>query len=219
MFYSRNHYISLKNPDNFKSTWNSLTSKYTDNIELVEELWQEIEGAYSNSNRHYHNMTHLESMINNAFKYKDKIKDLDTILFSIFYHDIIYDIKSKDNEEKSAEFAVDRLSKLGLQSDKIVKCRKQIIATKNHNKNVNKDTNYLLDFDLAILGDTPQNYREYTMKIRKEYAIYPDFIYKNGRKKVIQYFLNMDNIFKTEDFQEKFEKEARDNLTMELERL
>lgn len=158
-------------------------------------------------------------MINKAVQYKDKIMDFDAILFSIYYHDIIYNIHKKDNEEKSAEIATDRLSKMGVPQANIKACQNQIIATKLHKYNTNMDTNFLLDFDLAILGDTPQNYKSYTKNIRKEYAIYPDLLYKIVRKKVILNFLNMDSIFKTKDFQDKYEQQARKNLKMELEEL
>lgn len=201
------------------STWENLTLNYTDNIKLVEELWQEIERAYTANNRYYHNISHLEYMINQAVQYKDKIMDFDVILFSIYYHDIIYNIHKKDNEEKSAEIATDRLSKMGVPQANIIACQNQIIATKLHKYNANMDTNFLLDFDLAILGDTPQNYKSYTKNIRKEYAIYPDLLYKIVRKKVILNFLNMDSIFKTKDFQDKYEQQARKNLKMELEEL
>ncbi|WP_245795793.1 hypothetical protein [Epilithonimonas mollis] len=51
---------------------------------------------------------------------KDKISDYDSILFSIFYHDIIYKATSKDNEEKSAELTKIRLEKLNIPNEKII---------------------------------------------------------------------------------------------------
>ncbi len=209
--------ILLRNPKNLKSTWQALTSTYTDKLEMIEEVWQEIERAYTKSNRHYHNLSHLEFMINKAVRYKHKIKDFDSILFSIFYHDIFHNIKRQDNEKKSAEIATDRLNKLGVPSDKILVCKDQIMATKEHKRNASQDTNFLLDFDLAILGDSPEIYKAYIMKIRKEYAMYPDFLYKMGRKKVIQHFLNMPSIFKTEEFLNNYEQQATENLKAELD--
>jgi predicted metal-dependent HD superfamily phosphohydrolase len=40
-----------------------------------------------------------------------------------------------------------------------------------------------LDADLSILGKDLDTYLAYTKMIRKEYSIYPDFLYKPGRKK------------------------------------
>jgi predicted metal-dependent HD superfamily phosphohydrolase len=59
-------------------------------------------------------------------------------------------------------------------------------------------------------------YTQYYQAVRKEYAIYPDLIYNPGRKKVLQHFLSMENIFKTTFFIEKFETTAKLNLQREI---
>ncbi|MBB6461860.1 HD domain-containing protein [Flammeovirga kamogawensis] len=202
---------------NLKEIWYDLTATYISDVELIDELWCEININYSNKNREYHNLSHLAYMIELAFEYKSKIVDFDTLLFSIFYHDIIYNSKRSDNELESAKIASNRLKRLGFLNDRVDKCYEQILATKNHQYNTESDTNFLLDFDLAILGDEPQKYLDYTKKIRKEYSIYPDFLYNMGRKKVLKHFLEMDKIFKTSEFKTNFEQQARKNLITELE--
>jgi len=201
---------------NLKEIWHDLNLKYTSDAVLIGELWNEISRRYSAQDRHYHNLNHLEYMINLAFRYKSEISDFDTLLFTIFYHDIVYNVKRSDNELKSAELAINRLNQLGLSEKQGNRCREQILATKEHTDGTDTDTNFLVDFDLAILGDSPEKYIEYTKRIRKEYAIYPDFMYKKGRKKVLMHFLEMDNIFKTNEFKTKFEARARRNLGNEL---
>ncbi len=156
---------------------------------------------------------------NGSIEYKAYLTDLDTVLFSIFYHDFIYKRRRHNNEQKSADVAKDRLTRLGVPNNKITQCQKQIIATKHHAKSSDSDTNYLLDFDLGILGESPEMYQDYTKKIRKEYTIYPDFIYNPGRKKVLQHFLNMDSLFKTEEFYKNYEPQARENLKAEFHEL
>ena len=199
-----------------KAIWFELTARYTDNDQLMEALWVEIEKDYSTKKRHYHTLAHLAYMTAKAVQYKGQLNDFDTVLFSIFYHDIVYNTKRNDNEQKSADVAEDRLTKLGVPTDKITACHHQIIATKNHEDNSDNDTNFLVDFDLAILGDTLENYREYAQQIRAEYAIYPDFLYKKGRRKVLLHFLEMDPIFKTDEFRKRYEQQARENLKAEL---
>lgn len=202
-----------------KSIWIELALSYTDDVKLVTGLWKEIEKAYSCNKRHYHNLEHLKYMIDKAIKYKNCLNDPHTIMFSIFYHDIVYNTIGQDNEQKSADIAEERLVNLGVAGDSISRCKNQIMATKDHNDNTDNDTNFLLDFDLAILGDTPENYKDYTKKIRSEYSIYPDFLYKKGRKKVLQHFLDKDRIFKTGIFYENYEKQAKENLKTELQKL
>ncbi|QNR25473.1 HD domain-containing protein [Croceimicrobium hydrocarbonivorans] len=202
-----------------KNTWHQLVARYSSEEQLIEDLWLEIEKAHSSPKRHYHNLEHLQYMLKLALKFQQSIQDLDTLLFSIFYHDFVYQATKSDNEERSAEVATQRLQKLSLANSKIQNCQAQILATKSHENIGDKDCDFLLDFDLAILGDEPAVYESYCQKIRKEYSIYPNYLYRKGRKKVLEHFLAMEWIFKTAEFRDSHEKQARQNLKMELGRL
>ncbi|UWX62614.1 hypothetical protein N0B40_10040 [Chryseobacterium oranimense] len=204
---------------NLQEKFTELCFLYTKDRNLVEGLWLEIEKKYSGKGRHYHNLFHLECMFLELESVKSPIEDDHTVSFSVFYHDVIYDATSKSNEEKSASFAVERLQKMELNPDTISKVEYQILATKSHRKSDDTDTNYLLDADLSILGKEPDVYFDYTRKIRKEYALYPDILYKPGRKKVLKHFLELESIFKTENFRDRYEEQARENLAAELKLL
>lgn len=193
--------------------------QFSNDQDIIDDLWTEIETKYSQKGRFYHNLEHLESMFSELESVKNKIQNFTEVSFSVFYHDIIYDATSKLNEEKSAEFSEIRLKKLNVNSESIEKISQQILATKSHLKSDDNDINYLLDADLVILGKDLETYIDYTEKIRKEYAIYPDLLYKPGRRKVLKHFLELENIFKTEDFREKYEVRARENILFEIERL
>lgn len=202
-----------------KDRFESLCLNFTKDKILIEKFWFEIEKKYSGKSRHYHNLQHLETLFEEIEHVKDKIKNFNTISFSIFYHDVIYDATSKLNEEKSADVAKERLEILGLNNEDLQQVYEQILATKSHQKSENEDANFLLDADLSVLGKTSEVYSEYTKQIRKEYSIYPDFLYKPGRKKVLQHFLELESIFKTEFFRNKYEIQARENIEYELKGL
>lgn len=186
------------------------------NQQLIEELLAEIHKQYSKSNRHYHNLAHLENLYENLLAVSNKINDWQIIIFSIAYHDIIYNTLKQDNEEKSAQLARSRLTKIGLPAAKIEACCSQILATKGHSISADSDTNYFTDADLAILGTSEANYNQYKIAIRKEYKIYPDLVYNPGRKKVLEHFLSMSRIYKTDYFFERCENAARVNIQQEL---
>ena len=201
---------------NLNSIFSDLISKYSNNEKLKTEYWAEIEKSYSQKKRKYHNLNHLENMILELENVKDQISDYAVSLFSVFYHDIIYKTTSKDNEEKSAEKAKICLEKLNISDDRISNIYNQIFATKSHKRSDDSDTNFLLDADLAILGKDWNVYENYVQQIREEYSIYPDFLYKPGRKKVLTHFLEFEEIFKTDYFKEKYEKMARENIQKEI---
>ncbi|MBL7718860.1 MAG: hypothetical protein JNL72_08495 [Flavipsychrobacter sp.] len=189
---------------------------YTQSQPLAEKLWKEIETCYTEQHRHYHTLAHLENLVAELLPYKEKAGDWDILLFSVFYHDIIYNIPGSSNEEKSAELAAARLKQLGIPPERIALCREQILATKTHTENTNFDTNLFTDADLAILGKPEVQYDEYTIAIGKEYHIYPLFLYKNGRRSFLKHFLSMEHLYKTNEFREKYEAQARENLELEL---
>ncbi len=193
-----------------------LVKQYSADHELANNMWLEIFTKYSDSKRHYHTIEHLEAMITELKEVKSKIEDWDTVLFAVFYHDIIYKASSSTNEEDSAKLAMQRLSEIKYPTEKIAKCSHLIMATKNHQLSVDTDTNWLTDVDLAVLGQNPEIYQAYADNIREEYTRYPDFLYNSGRKKVLSHFLELDSIFKTEHFTNKYEKQARINIQAEL---
>ena len=199
-----------------KQTFIELLSKYTTDKDLITDLWNEIEKNYSKKNRFYHSLTHLENLLQLVNEIKELIGEHDILLFTLFYHDLIYDSLKLDNEKQSSEIAEKRLKQLSIPSDKIEKCKAQILATKSHDLSSDEDTNYFTDADLSILGQSWEVYSKYSQNVRKEYSIYPDFVYNSGRKKVLKHFLSMDKIFKTDYFYDKFEQQARVNLKKEL---
>jgi len=202
-----------------KKTFIELLENYTDDKNLIDELWNEIETNYSGKKRHYHTLEHLENLFNQLESVKEELQNWETILFTLFYHDVIYKAVKSDNEERSAELAEKRMKQLSIPDEIITLCKTQIIATKSHVKSVDSDTNYFTDVDLSVLGQNWEAYSAYYKNVRKEYAIYPDLLYNPGRKKVLNHFLEMESIFKTEYFHNKFEEQAKQNIQQEIELL
>ncbi|MGB1313610.1 MAG: hypothetical protein ACPG54_08175 [Bizionia paragorgiae] len=200
-----------------KETFISLITKYSDNDDYSLECWREIEKAYSAKSRYYHNLQHIEHMINSLVPIASQVTDMDTLLFAIYYHDIIYNATKSTNEHESALRLEKRLSNTTFR--RIPKSMALIEATKAHEPSLDTDTNILLDLDLSILGQSPGDYKIYCDSIRKEYKIYPDFMYRKGRIKVLQHFLALDSIFKIDYFKSTFEAQAKHNIKTELEGL
>lgn len=196
-----------------------LAGRFSTDGQLAGTLWAEIEKNYTASSRHYHNLMHVRGMISELEAVRKQIENFDVILFSVFYHDIVYKATAGDNEGQSAALARDRLRKLTANKAVADAVSAQIIATKKHERSADPDINYLLDADMATLGKDWESYLQYAAQIRKEYAVYPDFMYKPGRKKVLQDFLAFDEIYKTPEFREKYEIQARNNLAIEIESL
>ncbi len=202
-----------------KETYIKLLTNFTDDKSLTIDLWTEIEHNYSNKKRHYHTLSHLDNLLKQLLEVKAKIESWETVLFTLFYHDIIYNTLKSDNEEKSAVLAEKRMKQINVPTEIIENCKSQILATKKHEDSSDIDTNFFIDADLSILGQDADTYKLYFQNVRLEYSIYPDILYKPGRKKVLKHFIEMDRIYKTEYFYTKFENQAKQNLQNELEYL
>jgi predicted metal-dependent HD superfamily phosphohydrolase len=191
----------------------------------IQKNWLDLEKAYSKKSRHYHNLTHISAMIESFETYRDKLQRPDEVLYSIFYHDYIYKSSKKDNELKSAEYAlsifVDVKPDRFLKPVGFVEFDKQLVfdaicATQQHQHNIIEDINWLIDFDLKILARDWEDYKIYFEQIRKEYSIYPDLLYKPGRAKALKHFLENEFIFQTEEFRGLYEEKARINIEQEI---
>jgi predicted metal-dependent HD superfamily phosphohydrolase len=183
----------------------------------IQKNWEDLEKAYSKKSRHYHNLTHLKEMIKGFETYRDKLQNPNEILLSIFYHDFVYSASKKDNELKSAEFALAILPEnINLNKQLVFDA---ICATQQHQYNSIEDINWLIDFDLKILAKDWDDYKIYFEQIRKEYRIYPDFLYKPGRAKALKHFLENEFIFQTDEFRNLYEGKARINIEKEIELL
>ena len=203
---------------NLQERYFQIFSKYISNESDVAALWYELEDAYQQKFRKYHNLDHLTELLEYFNRFKDDIKNTEEVLLAIYYHDYIYSIWKKDNEEKSAIKAAQVVQDIGFDVDGIKRIEKLILCTKHHNGKSN-DENFLIDFDLAILGQSEEAYQDYALKIRKEYSKIPGIIYSKGRKKVLKHFLDKPTIYQTQVFQSTYEKQARMNLSNELNTL
>jgi predicted metal-dependent HD superfamily phosphohydrolase len=190
--------------------------RYAAGEPVTLSLWNEIEKKYSGAGRHYHNLVHLNNLAAELLPLKDSFSNWDTVVFSIVYHDIIYNVLKQNNEEKSAGYAEKKLALLSLPGTEVQKCRAMILATKGHQVSDDPEINLFTDADLSILGASHEAYSAYFKQIREEYFIYPDLVYLPGRKKVLQHFLDMKRIFKTDVFFSRYEEQARSNLAFEL---
>jgi len=186
---------------------------------LAGSYWTEIVLQHAHKSRHYHTLHHLESVWAELQPVKAQIQDWPVMVCAIAYHDFFYDTRQSNNEEKSAEKAVSKMMDAGFDREQASRSYRHIMATKGHEVSADPDTNLFTDADLSILGRDEATYLAYVAAIRKEYRLYPDFLYKPGRKKVLRHFLELLRIYKTEYFYERYEVIARKNMEKELEML
>ena len=180
-------------------------------IRFEDRLWDlgfnsnHILRNYSEPHRHYHTLNHIYKML----EYTIDVDNINLFL-AIVYHDVIYDPKRNDNEEKSIEFFKNAYEKsienfkseykspeeIEEQSkiDSNLICR-MIMDTKNH-KDTTRHSQPLIDADLEIFKGTFKDILEYENQIFKEYQFVDWIKYKEERIKILNKF---NDIFKNEN--------------------
>ncbi|MGK0388621.1 MAG: putative metal-dependent HD superfamily phosphohydrolase [Maribacter sp.] len=183
-----------------------------------EEIWNELETRYTEPSRAYHNFSHLYSIFHvldeAGFSTSNPVLE-----YAIWYHDIIYNSKKKDNEKQSA-IVFKKSCHFFLELDIIQEVETVILSTEKHYPLSEKqEVKWMLDLDLFILCSPRETYQKYAEAVREEYKWVPKILYKRGRKKVLQSFLKRDRIYFSDYFYEYYESIARENLKNELNKL
>ena len=181
---------------------------------LSPETFSTIKTHYSESHRRYHNLSHLDQCFTEFDSIKNQLQDPQSVELALWFHDFFYDPTKKDNEEKSAQFALDTLQQSGLPIDTSLSVHRLILSTKHINPSNNPDERYLNDIDMSILGQSPLVFDSFDQKIEQEFtSVYSEQAYLAGRIKFFQSVLNRGDIFFTDFFKNKYQSAAIKNLT------
>jgi predicted metal-dependent HD superfamily phosphohydrolase len=185
--------------------------------QTIDRVFGLLVTAYSQPDRHYHNLYHIHHVLTILERFGDRIQSPRAVFLAAWFHDFVYDSQAIDNELLSAKFAAELLTDIGASAELIDRVRQLILATQGHQIDPNDpDLCIFLDADLAILGADPVRYQAYARSIRREYSWVADAAYQTGRSRVLESFLQRDRLYYTELMFDELESIARDNLMKEI---
>lgn len=190
--------------------------------QAAEPVYQGLVQRYRESGRFYHNLGHIEALLEWRDRFAAELNEPDLVSLAIWFHDAIYSTLRKGNESRSATLALRQLQPLGLDRARLDKLAMMIRQTADHHgalQSKDRDLQWFLDFDLSILGSVPKTYARYASQIRKEYRLVPDVLYFSGRAKVLHHLLQAEFLYYTPAFRRSHEKQARENMLLELRKL
>lgn len=184
----------------------------------AKRAYANLAARYNEPHRAYHTLSHIEHCLNEFEYVRHLAKEPNTVEMALWFHDVIYNPKAKDNEEKSAEFGL-RTAKVGLTARLSEKVAHLILATKHEEPPTDPDAQLIVDIDLSALGLPETVFDENTRKIRKEYAWVPEDAFVAGRSAILKSFLERPHIYSTPFFRKKYELRARRNIERYLARV
>lgn len=199
-----------------KDRWLALMDSLALPASLQE--YDKLIAAYNEPHRRYHTLNHIEHMLDElAASRAHDVGDYQKIALAIWYHDAVYEPLSASNERQSAEWAKQFLmqhDRSSLAGDIF----ELVMSTASHQATT-KDAAGLIDIDLSILGSSPERFSEFERQVREEYSIVPTIIYRIKRKAILQKFLQQNVLYKTDFFRDRYEVQARKNLSLLIESL
>lgn len=184
-----------------------------------------IEAAYAVPPRAYHDFGHVREVL----RHYDAVAagpgwvQPDEVRLAVLYHDAIYEPGRKDNEARSAAFAVADIARwlpdAGIDAGRVaalieLTARHGSFSPADFGKTaVADDTCHFLDCDMAILGAEPAVFDAYDRAIAAEYRGHvPDWLFRINRRRFLKALLARPRIFLSGFFHERLDAQARANL-------
>ncbi|OYW71551.1 MAG: hypothetical protein B7Z37_27485 [Verrucomicrobia bacterium 12-59-8] len=190
-------------------SWLSLWQRF--GLSGDARAWHErLLSAYAEPQRAYHTLQHLEEclLILDEARATGLIAKPDLIEMALWFHDAVYDPKGGENEELSAQMALEALGDTEMARE----VARLILLTKSHQPGNGLDDAWIIDIDLAIFAQPLERVLEYERQIRAEYAWVPEAVYVEKRAEILNDFLNRQQIYFTAWARERFDARARENL-------
>lgn len=191
-------------------------------LTIPEALLRSLKAAYATPPRAYHSFSHVQEVLRH-FQTVPSWQHPREVHLAILFHDAVYLAGKGDNEVRSADLAIDAINTI-FPSEPIdtALVRKLIELTARHGKlkrdELDDDTRHFLDCDMAILGAPAEQFDAYDAAIAEEYREVPKLIYRFNRNRFLKHLLEVDRIFLSDLFHERFDAAARANLRRTLGR-
>lgn len=200
---------ALPDHADFTHTRRMFTSRHAP-YAITPEVAALLARHYNEPHRAYHNAQHITEVLRWFDAVADEVgwSSPRDVYDAVLFHDVIYDPKAHDNEERSAELAVAH----GCSS----RTAELIQLTARHGKvtrdEVATDAALFLDCDTAILGAPMAEFDAYNRAIAIEYGHVPAEAFRAGRGAFLRMMRERPRLFLTEYFHAKLDEAARANL-------
>ena len=198
----------------WRRMWSALGAP-GDGLALMERLLD----AWSEPQRRYHTLQHLADCVERLEPHLHIAEHPGEVEFALWMHDAIYEVKGRDNELQSAQWAASELQAIGQPQAVIDRVHALVMATCHDALPRTADERLLVDVDLSILGTSPARFDDYEAQVREEYAWVPGWVFRRKRSEILAQFLSREHLFNTGVFRRDLEAQARLNLQRSLSTL
>lgn len=206
--------MSELQPERWQKLWRAATG-----VNPAAAIFAGLVASYAEPHRHYHNQHHITACLELFDTVRGLAQEPIAVELAMWFHDVVYDPRAADNEERSAARAKEFLVTGGASARLVDAVENLILATKSHDAGGHADAPLLVDIDLSILGQPAERFWEYERQVRAEYAWVTGAFFNLKRAEILQKFLLRPRLYQTDAFFGMFEAQARINLNGSLAKL
>jgi predicted metal-dependent HD superfamily phosphohydrolase len=181
--------------------------------ELCGQVFDSLYASYAPPERHYHGIYHIADCLRQFDSVRDLASNPLAVELAIWFHDVVYDGRRNDNEERSADAADAALRRMRASDTLRRDVRELILLTRHNQSPATIDGQLIADIDLASLAVSPQQFDANGEAIRREYPHVADAEFDLARAKLLGRFLERPRIYYTKVFHDRYEQQARANLS------
>jgi len=185
----------------------------------VEAAGEALLARWREPHRHYHDCEHLVEVLTAVDALAEDGGDVDVpvVRLAAWFHDAVYEGRPGDDEEQSAQLAVEVLDGLGVPAERSGRVADLVRVTLHHDPpGGDAEAAVLCDADLAVLGADADRYGRYVRAVRAEYGHVPEAMFRSGRAMVLKALAAMPRLYRTAAARQRWEDAARANVTREL---
>jgi predicted metal-dependent HD superfamily phosphohydrolase len=177
-----------------------------------QAVYQQLINAYNEPHRVYHNLGHIKSCLTIFDQVSELLVNPDAVELAIWFHDVIYTIGDKENEQLSADLFMTLTNGLfdNVFRDSVYQ---HIMATCHDCSEItNADTKLMVDIDLSSFGLPWDDFLIDSKKVRAEMPHLSDVDYNQKQKSFQLSLLDQPSFFNSDYFLEYYEAQAHKNL-------
>jgi predicted metal-dependent HD superfamily phosphohydrolase len=177
-------------------------------------VYAELCGGYEAAPRLFHNLAHIRDCLVRFDEVAPLLRDRDAVELALWFHDAIYIVGSRTNERNSAELFLERSQGARFTFRHHV-CG-LIMATRHARRIHGNDRRFIVDIDLSGFGAPWDEFMRNGALLRQESVQQSDDQYLAGQAIFLGRLQERPRFFFTDYFHDRYEAQARENLTRVL---